>query len=96
MTEFFGILGDGRTMRTFALVATFVSLGAIAIGAEANRYALTGRPSLLASFLPQPQGSGIEGPRVNVIDYATTGSVQSKGQHEFIVLGPCGAATDPH
>ena len=94
MMEFFGALGEGRTIRAFALVATFASLGAIAFGVAAERYALTGSPAFLASLLPNLQGAEPAGAPVNVIDYATTGSLQSKGQHELIVLGPCGDATD--
>jgi hypothetical protein len=94
MTGLFGAMGEGRTVRGFALVAAFTSFGAVAFGVAADRSALTGRSAFFASFLSRPQDSWSAGPRVNAIDYATTGSLQSIGQREFIVLGPCGRAAD--
>ena len=84
----FGRFGDGKAVRAFALLASLMSLGALAVGSEAERYARTGQSPLFATLSGNPQNIGIFGLRLNAIDYAATGSVTAFGQREPVVPGP--------
>ena len=86
MTILFGNLGDGRTMRAFGAVAAAASLSAIAFGSEADRYAQVHRPALPLTSIATPKVSGLSQPRLNGVDYATTGSFEPQGQR---VPGTC-------
>jgi len=96
MTILFGNLGDGRTMRAFGAVATVASLATIAFGAEVERYAQVHRPTLPLTSIPKPGVAGSPQPRLNGVDYATTGSFEPEGQREFVVLGTCGDILGQH
>jgi hypothetical protein len=85
MAVLFGNLGDGGTMRAFARVAAFASLGAISIGAEAERYAQSHRPIL---SLAPVHGSGageLSQFSLNGVDYGPTGSLERRGRRAFDV-----------
>ena len=96
MTILFGNLGDGSTMRAFGTVATAASLAAIAFGAEVERYAQVHRPTLPLTSISKPGIAGLPQPRLNGIDYATTGSVEPEGQREFVELEACGDILGQH
>lgn len=96
MTILFGNLGDGRTMRAFGAVAAFASLGAIAIGAEAERYAQTHPAALSLTPIPGSEAGGSPQVRLNGVDYATTGSFDPVGQRAIVVLGTCSDALGQH
>jgi hypothetical protein len=88
MTILFGNLGDGGTIRAFAAISAFTSLGAIAISAEAERYALGHQAVLSLTSIPGAGGSSKF--RLNGVDYATTGSLEPEGQRALVVPGNCG------
>jgi hypothetical protein len=96
MTILFGNLGDGSTVRTFGAVATAASLAAMAFGAEVERYAQVHRPTLPLTSISKPGIAGLPQPRLNGIDYATTGSFEPEGQREFVELGACGDILGQH
>jgi hypothetical protein len=96
MTILFGNLGDGSTMRAFGTVATAASLAAIAFGAEVERYAQVHRPTLPLTSISKPGIAGLPQPRLNGIDYATTGSFEPEGQREFVELEACGDILGQH
>jgi hypothetical protein len=75
----FGNFGDGRTMRAFAAVAAFASLGAIVSGEEAERYSQVHRPASPLTGMPRPN-----------LDYAATGSLEPAGGREIVTLRSCG------
>jgi hypothetical protein len=80
MSLLFGSLGEGKTVCAFGALAAAATLGAIAFGAEAERYAQARRPAIVCD---------------NAVDYATTGAVERRsGQRELVALGPCGEASD--
>jgi hypothetical protein len=89
MTILFGTLGDGRTVRALGAVAAVASLGAIGIGAEAERYAQTHRAALSFAPIPNSEPVGLPQLRLNGVDYATTGSLEPEGQRAVVVLGTC-------
>ncbi len=70
-------------------VAAAASLAAIAFSAEAERYAQVHRPTLPLTSIPKPKVAGLPQPRLDEVDYATTGSFEREGQREFVVLGTC-------
>ena len=80
MTILFGNLGDGSTMRVFGAVAAAACLAAMALGAEAERYAQVHRPALPLTSIPTPKVAGLSQARLNEVDYATTGSFEPEGQ----------------
>jgi hypothetical protein len=86
MTILFGNLGDGGTIRAFAAVAAFATLGAVSIGAEAERYAQRHRAAL--SSIPGREAGGLSRFRLNGVDYGATGSLEP-GQRALVVLGTC-------
>jgi hypothetical protein len=90
MTKLFGNLGDGGTIRAFGAVAAVASLGAIAFGAEAERYAQAHRPALPLTSIPEPSNAALWELRLNTVDYGATGSIEPGGQREPVVLGSCG------
>ena len=94
MSLLFGSLGEGKTVRAFGALATAATLGAIAFGEEAERYAQARRPAVFATSLPKPSVAGLSQPPVNAIDYATTGSVEPAAQREIVVLGLRGEPLD--
>jgi hypothetical protein len=96
MTILFGNLGDGDTVRAFGTVAAAATLAAIVFGAEAERYAQAHRPALPLTSIPAPKVSGLSQPRLNGVDYATTGSVEPDGRRELVVLGTCGDILGQH
>jgi hypothetical protein len=96
MTILFGNLGDGSTMRAFGTVATAASLAAIAFGAEVERYAQVHRPTLPLTSISKPGIAWLPQPRLNGIDYATTGSFEPEGQREFVELEACGDILGQH
>jgi hypothetical protein len=49
---------------------------------------------MISTLFPRPSRS--LGLHANAIDFATTGSIQTDGRHELVVLGPCGDQTDRH
>ena len=75
----FGSFGDGRTMRAFAAVAAFASLGAIVSGDEAERYSQVHRSPSPLTEMPRPN-----------LDYAATGSLEPAGRREIVTLRSCG------
>ena len=82
MSLLFGSLGEGKTVRAFGALAAAATLGAIAFGAEAERYAQAQRPAVLATSPPKPSVAGFSQPPVNAVDgTAITGSVE----REFVV-----------
>ncbi len=89
MTILFGNLGDGSTMRAFGALAAFASFGAIAIGAEAERYAETHPAALSLTPMPGSEAGGSPQVRLNGVDYATTGSLDPAGPRAIVVLGRC-------
>ena len=89
MTILLGNLGDGRTMRAFGAVAAFASLGAIAIGAEAERYAQTHRAALTLTSIANAEVGDLSQLRLNGVDNAATGSIEPGGQRAVVVLGTC-------
>jgi hypothetical protein len=90
MSLLLGSLGEGQTIRAFRALAAAATLGAIAFGAEAERYALAQRPAVLGTTPPKPSVAGFSQPPVNAVDTAITRSVE----REFVVLGPRGEASD--
>ena len=94
MSLLFGSLGEGKTLRAFGALAAAATLGAIAFGAEAERYAQAQRPAVLATSPPKPSVAGFSQPPVNAVDYAITGSVEPMAEREFVVLGPWGEQSD--
>jgi len=90
MTILFGNLGDGGTIRAFAAVAAFASLGAISLGAEAERYAESHRAALSLTPNPGSGSAGLSQSRFNSVDYATTGSLEAAAQRAVVLLGNCG------
>jgi hypothetical protein len=93
MTILFGNLGDGRTVRAFGAVAAVAGLGAIAIGAEAERYALTHHAVLFLTSIPDTEVDGSSQLRFDGVDYAATGSL---GQRALVVLGTCNDILGQH
>jgi hypothetical protein len=89
MTILFGNLGDGRAMRAFGAVAAVATLGAIATGAEAERYARTHRAVLFLTSIPNTEVDAPSQLRFNGVDYAATGSLEPGGQRALVVLGTC-------
>jgi hypothetical protein len=73
MSLLFGRLGEGKTVRAFGALAVAATLGAIASGAEAERYAQAQRPAVLASV------AGFSQPPVNAVDTAITGLGRARG-----------------
>jgi hypothetical protein len=96
MTILFGSLGDGRTMRAFGAVAGFASLGAIAFGGEAERYAQLHRAGFSLMSISKPEVGGPPQPHLNGVDYATTGSFEPEGRRELVVLGRCNDILGQH
>jgi hypothetical protein len=96
MTILFGNLGDGRTVRAFGAVAAVAGLGAIAIGAEAERYALTHRAVLFLTSVPHTELDGSSQLRFDGVDYAATGSLEPGGQRALVVLGTCSDILGQH
>jgi hypothetical protein len=86
----FGNLGDGGTMRAFAMVAAFASLGAISIGAEAERYAQSHRPILSLDPIHDTGAGGLSQFRLDGVDYMSTGSLEPGGDRAVVVTGRCG------
>jgi len=80
MTILFGSLGDGGTIRAFAVVAGFATLGAVSIGAEAERYAQSHRAALSLTPIPGLEPGGLSQSRLNGVDYGATGSLEPRGQ----------------
>ncbi len=95
MTILFGNLGDGSTMRAFGTAAAAASLAAIALGAEAERYAEVHRPALPFTSIPNPGLAGSSQP-VNDVDYARTGSFEQERRRELVVLRTCGDMLGQH
>ncbi len=94
MAGFFGMLGEGKVLRTIAAGAVVTCIAATALGVEVEHVAQSGGSTILSTLFPRPQASFGSGFHTNAIDFATTGSVHTQGQHEFVVLGPCGDQTD--
>jgi hypothetical protein len=94
MTILFGNLGDGGTIRAFAAVAAFASLGAIAIGGEAERYAESHRAVFSLTPIPGSEGAGSSQFRFKGVDYAPTGSLEPGDQRALVVLGSCSDILD--
>ena len=89
MTILFGNLGDGGTIRAFAAAAAFVNLGAISLGAEAERYAESHRAALSLTRSPGSEAGGLSQSCLSGVDYATTGSVDAGAQRAVVLLGNC-------
>jgi hypothetical protein len=96
MTILFGSLGDGRTVRAFAAVAGIVSVGAIAIGAETDRYAQAHRAGLSVTSILKPEVVGLSQPSLAAVDYARTGSFDPGDRRELTALGSCRDALGKH
>jgi hypothetical protein len=94
MSRLFGSLGAGKTVRAFGALAAAATLGAIAFGEEAERYAEARRPAVFETSPPNPSVACFLQPPLNAVDYATTGSVEPAAQRDFVVLGPCGEPSD--
>ena len=94
MSLLFGRLGEGKTVRAFGALAAVATLGAIAFGEEAERYAQARRPAVFATSPPKPSVAGFSQPPVNAVDHAATGSVEPAAQRECVVLAPCGEPSD--
>jgi hypothetical protein len=90
MTNLFGNLGDGGTIRAFGAVAAVASLGAIAFGGEAERYAQVHRPASPLTSISEPNNAASWELRLNAVDYGATGSFEPGGQREPATLGSCG------
>ena len=71
MSLLFGSLGEGKTLRAFGALAAAATLGAIAFGEEAERYAQARRPAVFATSPPKPPAGTFSQTPVNAIDYAT-------------------------
>jgi hypothetical protein len=80
MAVLFGNLGDGGTMRAFARVAAFLSLGALSIGAEAERYAQSYHPSLSLAPIQRSGAQELSQLRLDGLDYGPTGSLEPGGR----------------
>ena len=96
MTILFGNLGDGRTMRGLGAVAAFASLAATAFGGEAERYAQAHRADFSLVSISKPELGELPQPRLNGIDYTTTGSFEPEGRRELVVLGTCSGILGQH
>jgi hypothetical protein len=96
MTNLLGNLGDGGTIRAFGAVAAVASLGAIALGGEAERYAQVHRPALPVTSIPAPNNAASWELRLNVVDYGATGSFEPGGQRELRGLGSCDDISGQH
>ncbi len=94
MAGIFGVLYAGKTVRTVAAGAAVACIAATALGVEAERLAQSAGPTMISNLFPRPLPS--LGLHANAIDFATTGSIQTEGRHELVVLGPCGDQTDRH
>jgi hypothetical protein len=95
MTILFGNLGDGSAMRAFGTAAAAASLAAIALGAEAERYAEVHRPALPLTSIPNPGLAG-SSPPLNEVDYARTGSFEQECRCELVVPRTCGDMLGQH
>jgi len=96
MTILFGNLGDGSTRRAFAAFAAVASLGAIAIGAGADRYSQAHRAAFSLTSILEPRIGGSSQSDPTGVDYATTGSFEPGGQRELVVLGSCRDISGQH
>ena len=88
MAGLFGILREGKAVRTIAAGAAVACVAATALGVEVERLAQSGGSTMIATLFSGPRPS--LGLHANAIDFATTGSIQADGRHELVVLGPCG------
>lgn len=94
MAGLFGILGEGKTVRTIAAGAAVAFVAATALGVEVERLAQSGGSTMIGMLFSGPRPS--PGLHANAIDFATTGSIQADGRRELVVLGPCGDQSDRH
>jgi hypothetical protein len=80
MAILFGTMGDGGTVRSFIALAAFASLGAISIGAEAERYAQDHRAAFSLAPEPGSDAQGLPQRRANGIDFGATGGLEREGR----------------
>jgi len=90
MTILFGTLGDGGTIRSFVALAACASVGATAIGVEAERYAQRHRAVLSLTPGHGSEAGGLSQLRLNGVDYRATGALEPEGRR-----GGCGGIADP-
>jgi len=88
MTILFGTLGDGGTIRSFVALAACASVGATAVGVEAERYAQTHRAVLSLTPGHGSEAGGLSQLRLGV-DYRATGALEPGGRR-----GGCGGIAD--
>ena len=83
-------------MRAFGAVAGFASLGAIAFGGEAERYAQSHRAAFSLMSISKAKVGGPPQPYLDGVDYATTGSFEPEGRRELVVLVRCNDILGEH